>query len=97
MGLYVNVQAFEEPPSVKLEWLQANRIPGRDLAISSDALPVCLVFNRSFAAAAIAYNKEEFLRFSQPDDPRLKYWFMVPRERLRLVSDLAKWEAHGQA
>lgn len=45
-------------------------------------LPVCLVDNGHFLAAAIATSQAEMYRFDDPRDDRPKEWYVVPRERL---------------
>lgn len=52
---------------------------------TSDYLPVCLVDNGLFTAAGIAYNREEVVAFTRPDDHRPKLWFKV------LKADLKPW------
>jgi len=49
---------------------------------SSGRLPVCLIDNGPFTAAAIAYEEGEIYAFSQPDDYRPKIWFLVDKELL---------------
>lgn len=46
-------------------------------------LPVCLVNNGAFTAAAIAYDKAEATAFQGKEDVRPKTWFAVPKEQLR--------------
>lgn len=59
--------------------------------ITEDALPVCLVYNGTFFAVAVAFDEAEFSAFAR-DDGRSKLWFMVPRIKLREVSNLADYE-----
>jgi len=68
---------------------EGKQIPDESYAtISEDALPVCLVYNEQFTAAAIAFSLSELARFSNGRDQRAKLWYMVPREKLLEVSDL---------
>lgn len=82
MGYYVN-----PPTKSKEQWLAENGV-----AISLSAvmnfdfadgyLPVCLVDNGPFTAAAIAYSPEERDEFLRPDG-RHKEWYAVSREHLK--------------
>lgn len=45
-------------------------------------LPVCLVDNGMFTAAAVGYNPGEVRAFTDPDDMRPKMFFLVPRSSL---------------
>lgn len=85
MGCYVN------PPSQdKEEWLDKNcvSIGLRPGPITESELPVCLVDNGLFKAAAVAYSERELKVFSDPTDARRKVWYQVPIERLLEASDL---------
>lgn len=89
MGCYVN-----PTDRSKEQWLMQNGQPvQRQLVqITADALPVCLVDNGMFTAAAVCYSESELNAFSLPNDPRPKFWFMVPRVSLRTVSPLSHYE-----
>lgn len=79
------------PTETKEEFLtrEGKQIPDASYAsISEDQLPVCLVFNDQFTAAAIAFSVSELSRFSNGNDQRPKLWYMVPRAKLMDVSDL---------
>lgn len=89
MGSYIN------PPSGDREaWLvehgAVTSSPSwRDRPAKS--LPVCLVDNGPFTAAAIAYNEGEFDHFNggDPGDTRPRAWYYVPIDDLRAVSNIA--------
>ena len=49
-------------------------------------MPVVLVDNGNFTAAAIAYNHIEFVYFSRDTDIRPKIWYVVSIEMLHKVS-----------
>lgn len=51
-------------------------------------LPVCLVHNGMFTAAAIAYNEGEISAFTDPSDVRPKKFYLVAKEDLRKVAPL---------
>lgn len=59
------------------------------------SLPVVLVDNGYFKAAAIGYDKEEYERFTRHDDARPRDVFSVPVHRLLNVSDLRDWLVKG--
>jgi hypothetical protein len=52
-------------------------------AVPQQCLPVCLVDNGPFTAAAIAYDAAELAEFANPRDQRPKLWFLVNRELLK--------------
>jgi len=78
MGLYINV------PMGKEAWLrQHGENTGKSVpAISPTHLPVCLVDNGMFTAAAICNTPRELAAFTQPDDFRPKTWYRVPVDSL---------------
>lgn len=89
LGIYVN------PPSgTKEEWLAIHGInTGTEpCEITETHLPVCLVHNGVFTAAAVGYEPREVATMRAPVDRRAKTWFRVSREDLRKVSGLAKVE-----
>lgn len=88
MGCYIN------PTNTSKEaWLGENAImtdrPGQ---ITETHVPVCLVNNGFFNAAAVVYSERELQAFTQPADYRPKQWFMVERAKARIVSDLSNYE-----
>jgi hypothetical protein len=81
LGYYIN-----PPDMTKEQFLATHGRPlGRETISWDNAaeLPVCLVDNGPFTAAAIAYSPEEFQAFNRADDYRPKQWFMVPKEVLK--------------
>ena len=87
MGCYINTAAGKEA------WLAENATPVRGpMPITETHVPVCLVDNGPFTAAAVAYSERELEAFTQPTDFRPKQWFYVSREAVRAVSDLARYE-----
>lgn len=86
MGFYIN-PSYQS----KEEWLMQHGTPA---GIPSwynrpeGTLPVCLVENISFTAAAIAYDEREMKDFLDPFDHREKLWFYVEIEKLVSVLGL---------
>jgi hypothetical protein len=93
MGCYIDAEAIA--PQTLEAWLAEH---GKPLNVSSlflcelnsTELPVVLVENFMFQAAAIAYDKTEIARFTRHDDVRPTRWFLVPRAELIKVSELNK-------
>lgn len=98
MGSYVNPQGQS-----KEAWLNSNCSSGPlsairpwDAELYQENLPVCLVDNGPFTAAAIAYNEREFNDFNDPNDRRYKVWYIVSISRLMQVSDLSRYIKVGE-
>ena len=89
MGCYIN------PTTSKESWLETFGRPISELGviITELELPVCLVNNGSFSAAAVAFCQSEIDAFSNPRDARPRRWYMVTRGMLYQVSDLKSWES----
>lgn len=90
MGAYIN------PPNCSKElWLDTfgESIDGPPVGVkpTADIFPVCLVDSGPFTAAAIAFSQDELNEFSDPIDLRPKKWFMVRKEALLDVSNLANY------
>ena len=85
MGYYINPKN-----ETKESWLvkHGTRITGgsaHKLEEHGTLVPVCLVDNGIFTAAAIAYSKAECEAFSDPSDERPKKWWAVPRKAILSV------------
>lgn len=52
-------------------------------------LPVCLVDNGVFTAAAVCYSKDELEAFGHPDR-RPRRWYLVPTSKLKEVGALSE-------
>lgn len=84
MGSYIN------PPHItKEQFLEAHGVvitqedaAAFDFASGDEVLPVVLVNNGPFTAAAIAYSQRELDEFLRPDH-RIKYWFLVEKVLLK--------------
>jgi hypothetical protein len=102
MGLYVN-----PPDRSKEQWLAENgeKISLKELKDFSfqkdpEHLPVCLVDNGPFTAAAVIFSNREREAFTNPTDDRPKYYFMVPTAKLKalpggLWEDVLRWQESG--
>jgi len=95
MGCYIN------PPDMsKEDWLhehaemtEGQLFPPVWDEIPEGHLPVCLVLNAEFTAAAVGYDEQENEAFSYTEsDLRPRIWFTAPIEALLEVSDLEKWQ-----
>lgn len=87
MGYYVN-----PPQESKEAFLEKNGIHAHsDIKIAwsevpEGFLPVVLLDNGPFTAAGIAYSERELEAFTSPTDRRPRKIYMVPIEKLLLVS-----------
>jgi len=87
MGCYINSRHL-----TKEAWLKQNAVmTAGPTPISETMIPICLVDNGPFTAAAVCFNDGELQAFQRPDG-RPKIWFTAPRELVRQVSDLENWE-----
>lgn len=99
MGCYVNPKN-----EIKEKWLKENGEIVQDWFTPTDRvhfkpykeyctdnkLPVIMVDNGPFRAAAVAYNESEFLTFLDTKfDPRTRIFYIVDVDKLLEVSDLA--------
>lgn len=89
MGCYVNPSDCSKEEFLRKYGHDTGNKPCK---ITETHLPVCLVHNGHFTAAAVCYNESEVKAFSRPDDHRPSLWFKVSRTDLRRVSDLARYE-----
>lgn len=91
MGCYVETQNKEK-------WLMDNhngwyamQMPKWERLNIDGYRPVVLVDNGPFRAAGIAYDEQEYERFTDPRDERPKQVFLVSIEKLKEVSDIEEW------
>jgi len=87
MGCYVNPTNESKEEFLARE---GRRVSVQDAAITETEMPVCLVDNGFFKAAAVGYCEDEIAAFANPDG-RPKTWFMVPQAKLLEASDLAEY------
>jgi hypothetical protein len=80
MGYYIN-----PPNSSKEQFLKEKGIVIFEVSagnyLNDETMPVCLVNNGGFTAAAIGYSQSEINCFKQPDG-RPKIWYAVKRSDL---------------
>jgi hypothetical protein len=73
MGKYIN-----PTHTSKEAWLASHgEVTSAPCAITESHVPVCLVNNGMFTAAAVADHPREIEAFSQPTDFRPKTWYRV--------------------
>jgi len=82
MGFYVNPRnKTKEQFVTNLKEIDIMKF--RDFDFDNAQLyPLCLVDNGIFKALGIAYNKEEVIAFSEPDDDRPKRFFIITTDHL---------------
>lgn len=78
----------------KEAWLERHSVKKADVPpewsdIPEGCLVVCLVDNKVFTAAGIAYDEEELARFKEPDK-RKRVWYMIPKTKLIEVNPSLK-------
>lgn len=79
MGYYINPPNMSKDDFLASEGTEITTEEAAAFDYSdTDTLPVCLVDNGLFTAAAIAYNKQERDYFLEPD-PRAMRWFLVKK------------------
>lgn len=88
MGCYINPENESKEAFLK----RHGRSVTWPLKITDTHVPVCLVDNGLFTAAAVAWCESELQAFQRPGDNRPKQWYIVPRDEVRKVSDLAHYE-----
>lgn len=91
MGCYVNPQNM-----TKEEWLIIHGTPSTTslkwAQVPAGMLPVILVNNGLFTAAAVAYKPSELTVFLEPDDPRPKKVYLCQIDELLKASDLDRYQ-----
>lgn len=101
MGVYVNPQDETKEVYLEREGVEIGETDVEtwfDVIWANDAdhknrLPVCLVENMMFTAAAVCYCQGEIDEFtaSPIDDPRPRKWYSVPIEKLKESSNLENY------
>ena len=79
MGVYINPPGEPKEPFLTREGLPITSSAVRNWDFSKrDRLPVVLVNNGPFTAAAVAYDPKEAEEFTSSSDPRPRAYFSVP-------------------
>jgi hypothetical protein len=82
MGIYINPPEESKESFLKKngQSIDPNKII-YDEVVTQGNLPVCLVHNVHFTAAAVAHNYDEFTYFLK-DKSRPQEWYLVPKVKL---------------
>jgi hypothetical protein len=82
MGYYIETASHKN----KAQWLRDNakavNAPGERNIGTHDMIPVVVVDNGPFEAAAIAYDRNELEVFTDRTDPRPRECLLVPRDEV---------------
>ncbi len=84
MGFYIKPKDMSKEAFLDKHAMRIDRklfLEFRDF-LTHDKLPVCLVQNPQFSAAAIAYSTHEAEAFADPSDYRPKEYFLVSKKLL---------------
>jgi hypothetical protein len=97
MGCYVNPRGETKEDFLRREGRvisvnEATAPPSGCTAVFRGEYAVCLVHNGAFTAAAVAYDHHELAALTRVEDPRPKIWYLVPREKLLEVCDIAQYD-----
>ena len=85
MGFYINPSDMEKEDWLRIHGTRLKHEPTHEELpqyIETGNIPVCLVLNLMFTAAAVCVNSGELSAFTQEDDQRPKWWFTVPEASL---------------
>lgn len=95
MGCYVNPVGMTKEEFLKAEGREATQedheaLKNNDVSsfLAKGELPVILVDNGPFTAAAVLHSNREAAVFREPTDFRPRAYFVVPIEKLKTVSPL---------
>jgi hypothetical protein len=92
MGIYVQVPSIHYKANWLVEKAKAQRIEQPTLypEAPEGMTLVCVVENGPFDAAAIVYDKGEFLEFTRKSERRKRHWLWVPSAH-HLVAEVLKY------
>jgi len=82
MGYYLPIPCAKGKAELAIEMYDAREVPQSEASKSIDdpTLAVIVVINNGpFEAAGFAFDRDEFIVFSLPQDHRPKRWFVMDR------------------
>lgn len=84
MGFYIETKSYQAKGKAKYlhEFEGATLLLDPKFPENSNTILICVVDNGPFEAAGICYNRQEFMDFNEPDDPRPKVWLTLPRQKV---------------
>ena len=82
MGYYISPNGETKEAWLARYGTPINEAHAQKLDEHGTLVPVCLVDNALFTAAAIGYSKAETQAFCNPADHRPRKWFAVSREHI---------------
>lgn len=88
MGCYINPTNCSKEKFLNTKGKRIKGSQALEVLDEEGFLPVCLVNNGMFTAAAVGYSNREVKEFLRPNDPRPKDWYKVAVNDLLTVSDL---------
>lgn len=91
MGCYVNPSRESKEDFLRREGKVIQTMPSSVKEIPTGFMPVCLVNNGAFTAAAVGYSDREIAEFTRRDDRRPRTYYMVPIAKLKEVCDIESY------
>lgn len=79
MGYYIETETNKGKLEILVARYGAIRLTGKPTEVNPEFVPVCVIDNGPFEAAAICYNKQEAEQFNQKHDPRKREWCLLSR------------------
>lgn len=90
MGCYINPENMMKETwlSMNSEMVSRDEVKKFDYIEDKERLPICLVSNPGFTAAAVLYSEHEREAFLDPLDNRFKVFYLCKIEDLKEVSPI---------
>lgn len=92
MGYYIETDVVKEKADWLKKYYNAIRLSGKPSHVGEGYVPVCIVDNGHFEAAAIAFDPDEADSFDDKSDKRKKEWLLIKSDDA--VSLCPKVEPH---